>query len=115
MLRAPRRRRRPRGPGHNPPPPLVPGGPLAPPAPEAVGPPGAERSRRVAAAYRRLGFGAGEASSVGDNGFGVRSPRTFSKALAGPVRAMNRILGAADGAATSSRGGGQDSAIVDCG
>jgi magnesium transporter len=52
---------------------------------------------------------------VGDNGFGVRSPRTFSKALAGPVRAMNRILGAADGAATSSRGGGQDSAIVDCG
>jgi magnesium transporter len=52
---------------------------------------------------------------VGDNGIGARPPRTLSKALTAPVRAMNRILGAPDGAAGPPRPGDARSAIVDCG
>jgi magnesium transporter len=57
---------------------------------------------------------------MGDNeGYGRGRPepgnRTVPKALAAPVRAMNRILRSADGAATRSRPGDVDrSAIVDC-
>ena len=52
---------------------------------------------------------------MGDNGYGAQRPRILSQALAAPVRAMNRILGAADGTTAPSRHGTDRSAVVDCG
>ncbi|GAA0810985.1 magnesium/cobalt transporter CorA [Spirilliplanes yamanashiensis] len=52
---------------------------------------------------------------MGDNGYGVRPPRTLTKALAAPVRAMNRILGAADDGSLPVGPGDDRSSVVDCG
>jgi magnesium transporter len=41
--------------------------------------------------------------------------RSLSRAWTAPVRAMNRFLGTADGAGSSSRSGHAGSAVVDCG
>ncbi len=56
---------------------------------------------------------------MGDNNGSARRSdavnRSLSKALAAPVRAMNRILGATDGEATPRDTGTGRSAVVDCG